>query len=635
MTVSTSVRKAGPFTGDGSTTSFPFEFKVFSTGDPLVVETTDSSGDESTLTLSADYSVTLNSDQDNSPGGTVVLSAALASGKTLVITSQVSQTQEVDLTNQASFYPSVLNTEFDKLTILIQQAQEQIDRCLRIKGAYATGFDTSLPVPSPLSVLAWNADGTALVNSSPSDSTSATALATDLAGVNGARLVGNAAFYLADASAANVTGMPDGAVVLAAGIGGDASKSGMFKYLSASTATVDGVNILAPTTGSGRLSRLLDLNGTLVESIRTAVPVRNFKAMAAAAPFNVEEFKSSGTSYYNTALQDALDAANTYGNDVKIGPGTFNFNAPFSYSMPSAGLQLKGAGVGRTILNFPNAAAGEVEMYLYSSTDWYDFVMSDMSLTSAHAGTLLKLGKTDFSDPLNVAHLSNLAILNSKADNAAIALDLNYVVNSVLDNVRANCYANGSGLNYGYALRCNQVEFTHFNGGSYGNSSYGISFLTGYSFGNVFSAIDNENTNIGIYNGSANSGLHTFIGGQFSLWQQYLLQAPTGIDRNRIHLIHPNISSTTNVIDTSNCVGIEISGTQIQVTTPSVPSSSTTYRNTTGRAVQVAVWGGTVSAISINGYGIGVSSGTFILRPGETIALTYTATPSWYWYSIS
>jgi hypothetical protein len=39
MSISTTDRKAGPFVGNGVTTAFDFEFKVFSSADVLVVKT--------------------------------------------------------------------------------------------------------------------------------------------------------------------------------------------------------------------------------------------------------------------------------------------------------------------------------------------------------------------------------------------------------------------------------------------------------------------------------------------------------------------------------------------------------------------------------------------------------------------
>lgn len=62
MTVSTTPRRAGPFTGNGATTTFPFEFKVFKTSHVAVfVSSGDEVGDRR-LSLDADYSVTLDKD---------------------------------------------------------------------------------------------------------------------------------------------------------------------------------------------------------------------------------------------------------------------------------------------------------------------------------------------------------------------------------------------------------------------------------------------------------------------------------------------------------------------------------------------------------------------------------------------
>ncbi|HUM36899.1 MAG TPA: hypothetical protein PLQ85_08535, partial [Anaerolineae bacterium] len=88
MTIATSVRTAGPYTGTGAVSVYPFAFKVFQASD-LLVNSTNTLGAISTLVLSSDYSVTLNADQDNNPGGTINLTAALASGYVLNITSNV------------------------------------------------------------------------------------------------------------------------------------------------------------------------------------------------------------------------------------------------------------------------------------------------------------------------------------------------------------------------------------------------------------------------------------------------------------------------------------------------------------------------------------------------------------------
>ena len=124
MTVSSTVRKAGPFSGTGLQTAYPFSFKVFATSDVLVVRTY--SGVDSTLVLGSDYSVALNTDQDGNPGGTVNMAVAPASGYTLTIGSQVAQLQTTTITNNGGFYPAVITAALDKLTILIQQLYQSV-----------------------------------------------------------------------------------------------------------------------------------------------------------------------------------------------------------------------------------------------------------------------------------------------------------------------------------------------------------------------------------------------------------------------------------------------------------------------------------------------------------------------------
>lgn len=138
MTISSEVRKAGPYTGNGSTKSFPFAFKVFSDTDVVVVRT-DPSALESTLTLGADYSVTLNSNQDAAPGGTVVMFSAPLPAYLLTIASGVPNLQTLDLTSQGGFYPRVINAALDRVTIQIQQVAEEVSRAFKVPISSPTG----------------------------------------------------------------------------------------------------------------------------------------------------------------------------------------------------------------------------------------------------------------------------------------------------------------------------------------------------------------------------------------------------------------------------------------------------------------------------------------------------------------
>jgi len=130
MTISSTTRKAGPYTGNGVTTVFPFAFKVFAVADVRVVRA-DQYGAETDLTLGTHYTVSLNSNQDSNPGGTVTLQSAPASSYTITLTSQVANLQPVTMMNQGGYYPTVINDALDRLTIQIQQLSEQVSRAAK------------------------------------------------------------------------------------------------------------------------------------------------------------------------------------------------------------------------------------------------------------------------------------------------------------------------------------------------------------------------------------------------------------------------------------------------------------------------------------------------------------------------
>ncbi|ALA46466.1 putative tailspike protein [Dickeya phage BF25/12] len=336
---------------------------------------------------------------------------------------------------------------------------------------------------------------------------------------------------------------------------------------------------------------------------------------------------------WDNAIQRALSAAILAGTGIVFSANVYTFAHPVVLNMPSKGLTLQGAGVDRTVLSFPSAVTGEVQLTIQSATDWYDFKWFGMSVVGSFAGTLVQIGRDNYVDPLNVAYFQDLAILNSGVSNeSTVGLKLNYVVNSNFIGVRANCYANGLGQNIGRALVIRQLGFSNFGSCSFGNASYGISFLDGFSNGNVWHACDVENVNIGIYNGSANAGRNTFVGGQYSLWTQFAVQAPVGSGSNsRIEIINGNFSQTTNLVDPANCVGVRISGLQWDVSTPSVPVSEGALQNTTGQSIDVYLSGGTgFSGVDVDGIQLGARQYVH-LKPGQTIRLTYASAPSWIW----
>ena len=133
MTIqNTTIRKAGPSLGNGVTTVFPFTFKVFLASEILVTYL-DSSAVESVLVLTTNYTVTLNSDQNASPGGSVTLLVAPASSTYITLTSQVANTQTLALTNSGGFYPESINNALDRTVIQVQQIAEKMTRTVSLR----------------------------------------------------------------------------------------------------------------------------------------------------------------------------------------------------------------------------------------------------------------------------------------------------------------------------------------------------------------------------------------------------------------------------------------------------------------------------------------------------------------------
>lgn len=136
MTVSTVVDH-NDYTGNGVTTSFPYTFRIFKKTD-LAVSVVDLSENITVLVLDTDYTVT-NAGGYN--GGSVVLTAPLATGWQISIARELEPTQETDLRNQGKFFAEVHEDAFDKLTMLIQQVGSMFRLALRKPSSIANWYD--------------------------------------------------------------------------------------------------------------------------------------------------------------------------------------------------------------------------------------------------------------------------------------------------------------------------------------------------------------------------------------------------------------------------------------------------------------------------------------------------------------
>jgi hypothetical protein len=178
MTTPSTPRKAGPLLGTGAQTSWPFTFKVFAASD-IAVTIANNLGVETALVLNADYSVTLNSNQDTSPGGTVtypISGSALPTGSKLTIFGNLPYDQPLDLPSGGNFSPLALENQLDRLTMQIQQLREQVGRSLTVP--VTSGVSPSLPAPAASNIIGWNENADNLENYPLSELATSLAFAT-------------------------------------------------------------------------------------------------------------------------------------------------------------------------------------------------------------------------------------------------------------------------------------------------------------------------------------------------------------------------------------------------------------------------------------------------------------------------
>ena len=135
MAISSETRKAGPFRSDGERTDYEFNFQVFRAEDIQVISA-DLDGVESEV---EPYLYTVELNEDRTTGGVVKFFEPLPKNHILAILSNVDYLQQTVLTNRGGFFPEVINSALDKITVQIQQVREVVDRCLKVGAASTKG----------------------------------------------------------------------------------------------------------------------------------------------------------------------------------------------------------------------------------------------------------------------------------------------------------------------------------------------------------------------------------------------------------------------------------------------------------------------------------------------------------------
>mgnify|MGYP003109267663 CR=1 FL=1 len=130
MTVSTTIIKSS-HNGNGSTTTFAYNFRILSNSDLVVIIRNNSTGTETTKTLTTHYTV---SGAGDPTGGSITFTSGNipASGETVVIRRNVPQTQSIDYIANDPFPAETHEEGLDRTTMIAQQVSEATDRSIKL-----------------------------------------------------------------------------------------------------------------------------------------------------------------------------------------------------------------------------------------------------------------------------------------------------------------------------------------------------------------------------------------------------------------------------------------------------------------------------------------------------------------------
>lgn len=144
MTVGAYAKKS--YSGNDSTTTFAVDWAFFTDAQIVVKLITDSDGSVTSWTDGVDYTIENRAGSSPYTGAEVEATVAPATGETLLIYRETTQTQTLALQASGTFASDSVNNRFDLHMMLMQELDDKIDNhCIRIPIADGDGITVQLP----------------------------------------------------------------------------------------------------------------------------------------------------------------------------------------------------------------------------------------------------------------------------------------------------------------------------------------------------------------------------------------------------------------------------------------------------------------------------------------------------------
>jgi len=311
MTVSSTTTK-NSYSGNGSTTVFAYGFKIFDDAD-LQVIIRSSTGTETTKTLTTHYTV---SGAGDASGGNVTFTTGNtpASGETVVIRRNLTQTQSTDYVANDPFPAESHEDALDRLTFIAQGIQEELDRTFKISktNTITTSEFTDSASDRASKVLGFSSDGNSLtVFANPDVDTELTAIA-------GLTSAANKMIRYTGSGTADLVDFLDQDDMSSDSASAVASQQSIKAFVESGTSTLTNKTLTAPKFADGGF--LADNNGNEAIKITTTASAVNELTVTPAATGNAVTLSTTGG---DTNIDLTLSPKGT--GEVNIAAGNLNY----------------------------------------------------------------------------------------------------------------------------------------------------------------------------------------------------------------------------------------------------------------------------------------------------------------------